>query len=74
MNADHVTDLAPLYAIANGRQKPLEVWGPSGAVPATGTAALVKGLKGFLGWDQAARNHVSDFPAGYTGNQVSYTC
>jgi len=24
----------------------------------------------FLGWDQVSRNHVSQFPANYTGNQI----
>ena len=24
----------------------------------------------FLGWDQISRNHVSDFPSNYTGNQI----
>ena len=24
----------------------------------------------FLGWDQASRNHVSEFPANYTGNEI----
>ena len=24
----------------------------------------------FLGWDQAARNHVSEYPANFTGNQI----
>lgn len=24
----------------------------------------------FLGWDQVSRNHVSEFPANYTGNQI----
>ena len=45
LHSDHITDLAPLYAVANGRQVPLEVWGPSGAVPATGTNATIEGLK-----------------------------
>lgn len=70
LHSDHITDLAPLFAIANGRQSPLQVWGPSGAVPATGTNATVAGLQAFLGWDQVSRNHVSEFPANYTGNQI----
>lgn len=69
LHSDHITDLPPLYALAN-RQQPLEVWGPSGAVPATGTNATIEGLKAFLGWDQVSRNHVSQFPANFTGNQI----
>ncbi|DBA82164.1 TPA: hypothetical protein ACH3X1_007151 [Trebouxia sp. C0004] len=70
LHSDHITDLAPLYAIANGRTSPLQVWGPSGATAATGTNATVAGLRAFLGWDQVSRNHVSQFPANYTGNQL----
>ncbi|KAL0031317.1 hypothetical protein WJX79_003158 [Trebouxia sp. C0005] len=70
LHSDHITDLAPLYAIANGRTSPLQVWGPSGATAATGTNATVAGLRAFLGWDQVSRNHVSQFPANYTGNQI----
>ncbi|KAK9830412.1 hypothetical protein WJX72_011632 [[Myrmecia] bisecta] len=70
LHSDHITDLAPLYALASGRSGPLQVWGPSGASPDLGTNATVAGLKAFLGWDQASRNHVSEFPAGYTGNQI----
>lgn len=44
LHSDHITDLPPLYALAN-RQRPLEVWGPSGAIPATGTNATIEGLK-----------------------------
>ncbi|KAK9797405.1 hypothetical protein WJX73_006256 [Symbiochloris irregularis] len=70
LHSDHVTDLGPLYALANGRTRPLTIYGPSGSAPQYGTAALVSGLKQFLAWDQQARNLVSEFPAGYQGNQV----
>ena len=45
LHSDHITDLAPLFALANSRTSPLEVWGPSGAIPAAGTNATVEGLK-----------------------------
>ncbi|KAL3162019.1 hypothetical protein ABBQ38_009090 [Trebouxia sp. C0009 RCD-2024] len=70
LHSDHITDLPPLFAIASGRTSPLQVWGPSGATAATGTSATIAGLRAFLGWDQASRNHVSQFPSNYTGNQI----
>ena len=45
LHSDHVTDLAPLYALASQRKRPLTIHGPSGEEPATGTAALVTGLQ-----------------------------
>ena len=45
LHSDHVTDLAPLYALASGRTRALTVYGPSGAEPETGTAALITGLQ-----------------------------
>ena len=45
LHSDHITDLAPLFAIASGRTSPLQVWGPSGASVATGTNATVAGLR-----------------------------
>ena len=34
------------------------------------TAAETCFLLQFLGWDQVSRNHVSQFPANYTGNTI----
>ncbi|KAK9865908.1 hypothetical protein WJX84_000433 [Apatococcus fuscideae] len=72
LHTDHIDDLTGLYGLENNRPGPLQVWGPSGQVPAQGTNATIQGLIQFLGWHKAAREAVSVgyFPAGYTGNQV----
>ena len=44
LHSDHITDLGPLFALANGRKQLLTIYGPSGAEPETGTAAVIDGL------------------------------
>jgi len=62
LHTDHFGDLASLFvggALA-GRQKPLRVWGPSGATPDMGTAHAVKHLRQMVNWDLAGRQGLVD--------------
>ncbi|KAK9797411.1 hypothetical protein WJX73_007627 [Symbiochloris irregularis] len=70
LHSDHITDLAPLYALANNRTRPLRVYGPSGSDSESGTAAMIAGLRQFLHWDNKARAHVKGYPPDYQGNQI----
>ena len=56
LHSDHINalpDLANFYVF--GRTAPLHIYGASGPTAATGTAAMVDGLRRFLAWDRAAR-------------------
>jgi ribonuclease Z len=57
LHADHIGDLDALWvggSIAN-RQRPLRVWGPSGARPETGTKYMVDRMKEMYTWDFDSR-------------------
>ena len=57
LHSDHFGDLGALWiggSIGN-RQRPLRVWGPSGAKPELGTAYAVKRLKELYTWDTSSR-------------------
>jgi len=62
LHTDHFGDLASLYvggALA-GRQRPLRVWGPSGAVPEQGTSYAMEHLQKMLTWDLDGRKGMMD--------------
>jgi ribonuclease Z len=76
LHTDHFGDLDALFiggALA-GRQKPLRVWGPSGATPERGTAYAVEHLRKALTWDIDGRQGLTD-PRGYhiEANEFDYT-
>ena len=62
LHTDHFGDLASLFvggALA-GRQKPLRVWGPSGAEPELGTKYAVEALRQMVNWDLTGRQGIVD--------------
>lgn len=66
LHTDHFGDLDALFvggALA-GRQKPLRVWGPSGATPERGTKYALDHLQKALTWDLDGRKGLTD-PRGY---------
>lgn len=61
LHSDHMADAVQLLALGQmlgGRTGPLQVHGPSGPTPETGTTAFAAGLNGLLGWDRLARERV----------------
>ena len=57
LHTDHFGDLASLFvggALA-GRQKPLRIWGPSGAKPELGTKYAIDHLREMVTWDLTGR-------------------
>jgi len=57
LHADHVGDLDALWiggVIAN-RQRPLRIWGPSGAKPELGVKHMIGHMKEMYAWDYASR-------------------
>ncbi len=66
LHTDHFGDLDALFvggALA-GRQRPLRVWGPSGATPERGTKYALDHLQKALTWDLDGRKGLTD-PRGY---------
>ena len=66
LHTDHFGDIGSLFvggALA-GRQKPLRIWGPSGANPEWGTAYALEHLEKALTWDLDGRKGLTD-PRGY---------
>lgn len=62
LHTDHFGDLASLFvggALA-GRQKPLRVWGPSGATPEYGTKYALDHLRQMVNWDLTGRQGLVD--------------
>ena len=57
LHTDHVGDIASLWVSGwiNGRYKPLQVYGPSGASPELGTAAHVDHIREAWAWDVTSR-------------------
>jgi len=66
LHTDHFGDIMSLFvggALA-GRQKPLQVWGPSGDTPERGTKYMVDHIRKALTWDLDGRRGITD-PRGY---------
>jgi len=62
LHTDHIGDIASLFvggALA-GRQKPLRIWGPSGATPEWGIAYAMEHLQKALTWDLDGRKGYTD--------------
>ena len=66
LHTDHFGDLDALFVggALMGRQKPLQVYGPSGDTPERGTAYAVDHLGKALTWDLDGRKGITD-PRGY---------
>ena len=66
LHTDHFGDLDALFVggALSGRQKPLRVWGPSGATPERGTKYALDHLRKALTWDLDGRAGLTD-PRGY---------
>ncbi|RLB49022.1 MAG: hypothetical protein DRH23_07435 [Deltaproteobacteria bacterium] len=66
LHTDHFGDLDALFVggALSGRQKPLRVWGPSGATPERGTKYALDHLRKALTWDLDGRQGLTD-PRGY---------
>ena len=66
LHTDHFGDIMAVFvggALA-GRQKPLQVWGPSGDTPELGTKYAIDHVRKALTWDLAGRRGLTD-PRGY---------
>ncbi len=63
LHADHFGSLGELFigGALMGRQVPLRIWGPNGAVPEMGTAYAVKKMEEMYTWDLAGRAGQVDF-------------
>jgi len=62
LHTDHIGDIAALFvggALA-GRQRPLRVWGPSGATPEWGTRYAMEHMQKALTWDLDGRRGYTD--------------
>ncbi len=57
LHADHIGDLDALWigGVISNRQRPLRVWGPSGAKKETGTKYMVDRMKEMYAWDWGSR-------------------
>ena len=57
LHADHIGDLDALWigGVISNRQRPLRIWGPSGAKKETGTKYMVEHMKKMYSWDWASR-------------------
>ncbi len=62
LHTDHFGDLAAIFVggALSGRQKPLRVWGPSGAKPEYGTKYALEHLRQMVNWDLAGRQGLVD--------------
>ena len=76
LHTDHFGDLDALFVggALMGRQKPLQVYGPSGDTPERGTAYAVDHLTKALTWDLDGRKGITD-PRGYymEAHEFDYT-
>jgi ribonuclease Z len=63
LHADHFGSLGELFigGALMGRHVPLEIWGPTGAVPEMGTAYAVQKMEEMYTWDLAGRAGQVDF-------------
>jgi ribonuclease Z len=57
LHSDHFGALGDLWVggMIGNRQRPLRIWGPSGAKPELGTKAAVEHMQKMLAWDTASR-------------------
>jgi ribonuclease Z len=57
LHSDHMGDLDALWVggVIGNRQRPLRIWGPSGAKPEQGTAYAVEHMQKMLTWDADSR-------------------
>jgi len=57
LHADHIGDLDALWigGVISNRQRPLRIWGPSGAKEELGTKYMVDRMKEMYAWDMASR-------------------
>lgn len=57
LHADHIGDLDALWigGVISNRQRPLRVWGPSGASTELGTKYMVERMQEMYAWDMASR-------------------
>ena len=57
LHSDHFGDLGDLWVggVISNRQRPLRVWGPSGAKPEYGTKYALQKMQEMLTWDAASR-------------------
>jgi ribonuclease Z len=57
LHADHIGDLDALWigGVISNRQRPLRVWGPSGARKEDGTAYMVEHMQKMYAWDMDSR-------------------
>jgi ribonuclease Z len=57
LHADHIGDLDALWigGVISNRQRPLRIFGPSGARKETGTAYMVEHMKKMYAWDMESR-------------------
>jgi len=57
LHADHIGDLDALWigGVISNRQRPLRLWGPSGAADSTGTQYMVDHMRKMYTWDYFSR-------------------
>ena len=57
LHADHIGDLDALWigGVISNRQRPLRLWGPSGAADSTGTQYMVDHMRKMYTWDYLSR-------------------
>jgi ribonuclease Z len=57
LHADHIGDLDAIWigGVISNRQRPLRIWGPSGAKPETGTKYMVDHMTKMYAWDYQSR-------------------
>ncbi len=57
LHSDHFGDLGDLWigGVIGNRQRPLQVWGPSGAKPEYGTKYACEHMQKMFAWDDASR-------------------
>ncbi len=62
LHLDHFGDLAAIFVggALSGRQKPLRIWGPSGAKPEYGTKYALEALQKMVNWDVSGRQGLVD--------------
>jgi len=62
LHLDHFGDLAAIFVggALSGRQKPLRIWGPSGAKPEYGTKNALDALRKMVNWDISGRQGLVD--------------
>jgi len=66
LHTDHFGDIMAMFVggALMGRQKPLQVWGPTGDTPERGTKSAIDHVRKALTWDLDGRKGLTD-PRGY---------